>query len=318
MIPAPRHPADAQPSDAAPPPYFSVLIGRASTEDVRRILEVLDALRLQDCREPYEVIVVDRCDDALSRIVDESYPEVHLLRCRADLSLPQMRALALQAARAPHVIVTEDHCVPATGWLQQFARLIREYPRAVAIGGCVENGLTQNTLDWATYLCEYASAASPFAEGPCTELTGVNVAYTRRVLSALPAQQLEQGFWELTVHPLLNSRGDLLIVSDTPVVYHRKRFSLRHFLRQRLAYSRYFAGARFGRRRLARALAAVSSPALPVLFAARLMREMRTRRRFKGPALRAAPYLALFFLAAAAGELIGYVSGPGTALGTLE
>ena len=39
---------------------FSVLIGRVSTEDSRRIVETLDALRAQERSLPYEVIIADR------------------------------------------------------------------------------------------------------------------------------------------------------------------------------------------------------------------------------------------------------------------
>jgi hypothetical protein len=47
-------------------PTFSVLIGRASTEDSARILETLDALRAQQEAPAHEVVIVDRLDDTTS------------------------------------------------------------------------------------------------------------------------------------------------------------------------------------------------------------------------------------------------------------
>ena len=51
------------------PPLFSILIGRVSTEDGERIIETLESLRNQDAPLTREVIVVDRLDDAVSKLV---------------------------------------------------------------------------------------------------------------------------------------------------------------------------------------------------------------------------------------------------------
>src|SRR5262249_10978123 len=93
-------------------PRFSILIGRVSTEDSDRVLELLDALRQQDGSPAYEVIVADRRLDWITELIRDNYPEVRLLLCAAETPLPELRTRALECARSEYVVVTEDHCVP--------------------------------------------------------------------------------------------------------------------------------------------------------------------------------------------------------------
>ena len=298
---------------------ISVLIARASTEDHDRILETLAALREQDCAFAYEVIVVDRLGDEITRRIDTQPSTVRLLRCPSDATLPEMRSMALAAARGRVVAVTEDHCVPCRGWLRAFDAAFRRHPQAVAVGGCVANGLTSTAFDWATYLCEYAAFAPPVAEGPQASLPGMNIAYLKSVLTSVPAAALTRGFWETTVHPSLLRAGHVFVSTGDALVHHRKRFSPRFFLAQRSAYSRYYAGIRFAPRRWhLRLAAALLCPLLPFLLAARFAAVARHNDQVAARALRALPWLALFYAAWAAGECAGYLAGPGQALRAIE
>ena len=74
------------------PPLFSILIGRVSTEDGERIIETLESLRNQDAPLTREVIVVDRLDDAVSKVIGARFPEVKLLPCGRNASLPAAAA----------------------------------------------------------------------------------------------------------------------------------------------------------------------------------------------------------------------------------
>jgi Glycosyl transferase family 2 len=300
-------------------PLFSVLIGRVSTEDGERILETLASLRRQDRSLSLETVVVDRLDDAVSATIRQRFPEVHLRACERGASLPEMRAQALQMARGKYVLVTEDHCVPPLSWLSDFKSMIDENPDASVIAGCVENGVAQRTLDWATFLCEYAAFAPPIAEGAGNSLAGMNVMYDRRVLSECPAELLTKGFWETTVHPRLSSQGKMLLTTNRVRISHCKRFSFRLFAKQRYAYSRYFAGIRFPRDKvLLRWMAALATPLLPVLLTARLVRAAQRKAGIAEPTVRAIPYLFLFFVIWAVGETVGYLIGPGESLRAIE
>lgn len=300
-------------------PEYSVLIARAGTEDRGRILETLAALRAQDCTFAFEVIVVDRVDDNISAAIEAEPAGVRLLRCDRHATMPEMRTMALQAASGRVVAVTEDHCVPCVGWLRSFDRTFQRYPGATAVGGSVANGLTQTAFDWATYLCEYASFAPPMAEELQPSLPGMNTAYLRSALLAVPPAALTSGFWETTAHPGMLRSGSVFVASGDALVWHCKRFSLRWFLAQRFAYSRYYAGIRFAPERLPmRLAAALLSPLLPLLLTVRFATVARRNRTIAAQALRVLPWMALFHVTWAAGECVGYLAGPGDALRTIE
>jgi hypothetical protein len=308
-----------QPHTSTAQPLFSVLIGRVSTEDGQRILETLQSLQHQDAALTCEVIVVDRLQDEVSATIRSRFPNVLLLPCDAYASLPAMRTQALGAARGRYVAVTEDHCVPSLSWLRDFKAVIDEHPDAAAVAGCVENGVTERTLDWATFLCEYAAFAPPIAEGPSTSLAGMNVVYDRRALEACPQELLSRGFWETTVHPQLDAQGKRLLATNRVRIVHSKRFSFRLFAVQRYLYSRYYAGIRFaGQRPALRFAAALATPLLPALLTFRLVRAARRKASISAPALRAVPYLLVFFVIWAFGEAVGYLRGPGESLRAIE
>lgn len=302
-----------------PPPLFSILIGRVSTEDGDRILQTLASLHAQDSGLTREIIVVDRLRDAVSATIAARYPLVRLHACEADTSLPRMRAIALREAHGSLVLVTEDHCVPPASWLRDFKTLADAYPEAAAIAGCVDNGVSERALDWATFLCEYAAFAPPIADGAGAPLAGMNVLYRRAALAECPEELLNRGFWETTVHPWLADRGKQLVATNRVSISHCKKFSFRLFASQRYVYSRYYAGIRFPRERLAlRWMVALGTPVLPLLLTTRLVRAAAKKPQIAGPARRAVGYLFVFFVIWAAGEAVGYLMGPGRALEAIE
>jgi hypothetical protein len=300
-------------------PRIAVVLGRVSTEDADRVIETIEALDPEVSGEQCEIVIADRLQDDLTRRIRRDYPHVRLIDCPTEMSLPQMRTLAFEASNAPIVAVTEDHCVPAPGWAKTVRKAFDEGgPDLVAVGGSVVNGVTDRGLDWATYLCEYSFFSPPVAEGESAILPGMNVAYRRSALEALPRELLTSGFWETTVHPVLLQKGGRLQSFNALVMLHKKRFSWKLFASQRFIYSRYYAGLRFGGAALPkRAAASLASLALPPLLLVRA--EQAARRKGLGREMwRAAPYLLGFYCIWAVGESVGALRGPGKALAMIE
>jgi hypothetical protein len=299
---------------------FSVLIGRASTEDCRRIFECLQALREQEGVKAHEVIIADRRNDNISVEIAREYPEVKLISCEEDTTLPQLLTLALWHATGEFVVVTEDHCVPRADWFSNICDAFERAPsQTVAVGGCVENGLPHTNFDWATFLCEYCHFLYPVPEGETEVLAGVNIAYRKTVLDELPEGALNSGFWETNVHPALRKRGYTLYSSNDIMVYHRKNFSLKLFVTQRFQYSRHYAGTRFERDQLAvRVMAALFCPLLPALLLLRMMSSICKKRRMYSEFIFALPYLVIFVSIWAFGEFWGYLFGAGDTLAAIE
>lgn len=301
-------------------PEFSILIGMVSTEDAGRVLQTLDALRSQQGSHTYEVVIGDRRHDSVSSRIREHYPEVKLFSAAADTSLPILRADALAQASGTYIIVTEDHCVPSLNWLDSFAKAFEAAPgNCVAVGGCVENGVYDTALDWATFFCEYSFFLNPVVEGETSVLPGMNVAYRKEAFSEIDRKILIEGFWETTLHPILLQKGYTLYSTNQIELFHSKKFSLALFLKQRFIYSRYYAGLRFKpAQRLHRLFACGATVLLPPLLFYRMIRQIRLKRRLRKELLQASPYLALFILVWAVGEMWGYAFGSANALQEIE
>ncbi len=301
-------------------PDFSILIGLVSTEDSDRILQALDALRNQQGEYRYEVIIGDRRHDDISRRLDSEYPEVQRIPCPPNMALPDLRTLALDRASGHYIIVTEDHCVPSENWLASFAQAFQDAPEGtVAVGGCVENGVDDTALDWATFLCEYSFFLDPVAEGETTVLPGMNVAYHHSIFDKLDRDLLTSGFWETTVHPVLVEKGMKMYSTNNIRLYHCKKFSFGLFARQRYIYSRYYAGLRFPPKQLAKRLLACAATAiLPPLLLYRSVKQIRAKNRLASEYRSAMPYLLVFYIIWAWGEMAGYILGKGDALNRIE
>lgn len=299
---------------------FSILVGRVGTQDTARILECLAALRRQVGAPAHEVVIIDRVQDAVTATIRREHPEVVLVDCAAETTLPVMRRLALERASGAYAVVTEDHCIPDDDWLQSFRDVIRAAPAdAVAFGGCVENGVHDTALDWATFFCEYANCLSPRPDGYATDIPGMNIAYRRAALSTIPTAQLDRGFWETTVHPELERGHQRLYSSNRIRIRHCKKFSLGHFCRQRFLYSRYHSGIRFPAHAQSRRFsAALLSLALPPVLFWRMANIIFAKQRLRREFLRASPYLALFCVVWAIGDVAGYLLGAGNALREIE
>lgn len=302
------------------PLTFSVLIGLVSTEDGSRILETLGSLRIQEGTHTYEVIIGDRRNDGISRIIEKIYPEANLIPCPPEASLPKVRTAILDRAKGRYIIVTEDHCVPSSNWLDSIAQAFCEAPPGTAaVGGCVEHGVHGTALDWATFFCEYSYFLAPVTEGASTVLPGMNVAYDRSIFKNLDRSQLTSGFWETTLHPTLLKAGKTLFSTSSIKLFHCKKFSFGLFARQRFIYSRHYAGLRFGRgQRTRKMIAIAATPILPALLLYRIVKQIRGKHRLRSELVAALPILTIFVIIWAWGEMVGYALGAGDALARIE
>ena len=298
---------------------ISVILGRVSTEDGDRVLETIAALQPKIAGGPCEIVIADRLNDTVSDQIARDYPQVCLIPCPSETTLPEMRARAYMMSSGEIVGVTEDHCVPGAGWIATVTRAFTEGgPSLAAVGGSVVNGVTDTGFDWATFLCEYSSFSPPVAQGLSDFLPGMNVAYRRSVLDAAPRESLTSGFWETTLHPdLLAAGGEFRSLNELPM-FHKKRFSWRLFAGQRFVYSRYYAGTRFRNAGLAkRVIAAAASLLLPPILLWRMIKLSRAKGLTRE--LRSAlPWLSMLVVIWAIGESAGALLGPGDALARIE
>jgi GT2 family glycosyltransferase len=298
-------------------PLVSVVL--ASVNGLPYIADCVQALLRQEGDVPAEVIVVDRCGPGLRAALRERFPQkcVRVVEADAGDSIPRLRAIGVAQARGRLIAITEDHCVVPPNWCADIARAHRQGHQV--IGGPVENGSTERTVDWAVFFCEYARFMPPRPAGVVQEVPGNNCAYDRAVLDRLggaPGQEV----WESFLHGRLRDLGVPFYCDPALTVSHVKQFGFWYFMRQRYHYSRSFAGMRMaGRpwmRRVAYACAAVVL--LPWLLLGRMTATVARKRRRGWQFVRALPVILMFLLSWGWGEAVGALLGSGASLEKVE
>ncbi len=289
-------------------PQLSIVI--ASLNGRPYIDSCLAALMKQQGMVSAEVIVADCVGASVTDFVRSEYPQVRLIAFDEPKSVPELRSAGILVAQGDVIAITEDHCVPPEDWYEALVRAHAAYP-GPAIGGAVDNAATERVMDWAVYFCEYSNFTSPVPAGVVHDLPGPNVSYKRAALDSM-RDMLVDGYWENFLHQRLESLGYELWSDPTVKVWHKKHFTFGSFLSERFHYGRWFAGTRNqftspGKRLFYLAF----SPLLPPLILKRLISRVRSRGRHYGAFMRALPLIFVFTLAWAAGEFVGYATGPG-------
>jgi hypothetical protein len=268
----------------------------------------LEALERQDART--EVIVVDRigCGESVARL----FPSVRIIPVAPRTTIPEMRAEAFRAARAPAIAVIEDHVIVPEGWARRMLDVLAEGKKVV--GGSVENAATRTLMDWAAFLCEYSHCIPPIEGGSVAWLTGNNVVYAKTVIDA-HRDTVNAGKWENHLHDTLKSEGIELHCRPDIVVGHKKHYTFTEYMSQRYLYARSYAGARVAGATLPKKLAyGAGAFALPPVLLLRTVSRIVKKRKHLGLLARSLPLISLFVTSWGAGEVVGYVFGPGDSL----
>lgn len=270
--------------------------------------------RLLD-RSGLEVIAVVSSQDPsapLLRDLKRRRPELVLLEIEGVRSVPQLRAHGIRAARGRFVAITEDHCDFSPQWPHSLAAALED-PGVGAAGGAVANGRRGSLADWAIYFSRYASLLPPIPRGPAAALPGNNACYRRELLES-NRSLYENGFWEHEFHQHLLRQGLRLFQEPDAVVTHRKPYRFGPYCALRFRHGRCFGGMiREGRSLGAVAARVLISPLTPFLLALRSARAVAAKRAHRREYYLALPLLLICYAAWTAGEVVGYLGGPGAA-----
>ncbi len=272
----------------------------------------LQALNAQRTDVELEVLVVDRCGDAVRRSVEEHYPWVRLLPATPGTPIPVLRALAFEQARGDAVSVIEDHVLVPEGWARQLLEALGRGERVV--GGSVENAATERLVDWAAFLCEYSHLLPPLPEGPVDSLPGNNTVYHRSVLVHYRSV-IQEAQWEHRLHEAMRRDGVELISQPEIRVGHKRHYSVWSYAQERFWYSRSYAGGMSGGspawQRLLRGARALLLP--PVLYA-RIVMTVWSKGAHRKELLLSLPLLGVFVTVWGLGEVVGHWAGAGDSL----
>lgn len=295
-------------------PAISIVIASVNGWDV--LGPTLDSIDRLPERDRLEVLVVEpENGDVRSRLRERS-KRVRIVAIEGKLSIPRMRYLGVCQAKGDLIAILEDHAEVDHEWASTILETHQD-PDLGAVGGRVENGKS-GWVNSAVFFCEYTTYMGPVIEGPTDDLPGNNIAYKREHLLN-HAELLDDGKWESWINDRLVSEGVPIVSTNRLVVKHIKSFRLGYFLTQRFHFARSYAGMRRGDQSTAKRLIyGFGSIALPPLLTLRVMRQALKKRRDLARFVACLPLIALFFSVGAAGEMLGYLVGPGRSLDLVE
>lgn len=225
-------------------------------------------------------------------------------------SVFQLRRLAYELSAAPIIAITEDHCRVPEDWASRMLAAHAAHPEAAAIGGSVENGAVGSDLDWASFLVVQATIAAPKVSGAASKLAGaVNTSYKRAALAAIDDFD-GLGMMDMVHQRALGRSGQTLVADDSIRVVHDQALG-----RQGTIFIHYHAGRTFAGFLRARMdgnawLRFMGVFVVPYVRFGRAV--VVTRRKGYGPIVsRVWPAMLGLYLVQGAGQLVGFLAGPG-------
>jgi hypothetical protein len=233
------------------------------------------------------------------------------------ISTARARAAGVRAASAPIVAFAEDHSYPAPGWAEVLIE--RHQETWAAVGPAMANANPRTITSWANLLIEYSEWLHPCPSGEREHLPGHNSSYKRSLLLEY-GDRLEQMLdAESILHWDLRRKGDRLYLEGAAQTFHENFSRPLPCLPLRFNGGRLFAAARSSTWPVwRRALFALGSPLIPFLRFARITRQLFAAGRPRHLLPRLTPALLVGLIIDGAGELVGYLLGPGRAMAKLS
>lgn len=201
-----------------PSPRFTVAL--AAIDDYATIEQVHLCLEGQTIREDLEIQFICRSKERLALPPDfhQRYPDVVVLEGGDELLLNEARALGIAAARAPYVLILEDHCLPFADCLERMLARLEEGWSAVGPGFVSGNkdsavGVAANLLTYGQWMGHRRGEERPF-------IAGFNSAFPTRLLLERGDRLAEDMVTPSTLQQSLAAAGHRFWFEPTAVMAH--------------------------------------------------------------------------------------------------
>ncbi|HEY9677486.1 MAG TPA: glycosyltransferase [Drouetiella sp.] len=288
-------------------PQAPVSVVVASQNARASIVECLNEVLTQVRDYDAEILVADASTDGTDKIIAEKFPHIRMLKGQSSDLIPHLWGLGMRNAMAPVVAITNAQCIPETGWLAKIMSTF-ESESVCAVGGPILPPVTNSALDWAIYFSRFTAFMPPVASGEIGELPGDNVAYTKAGLEQF-WKNPENGFWETLFHHELRQHQQRLFMSPDVKVHLAHTADASDFFSVRMRHGRHYGSTRPNTSLPARIVRILSAPILvPYLVGRMGVRVLKKRKDFLPFYLLALPWLTVFTIAWAVGEIQGYLS----------
>ena len=289
-----------------------VITSRGAGDDLLACIESFH--RMGDDR--FDIIVAARLSTETAEQIHHRFPDLRIERAAEPLSIPELRAMGIRAARGEIIAMTTGWCRAGEQWLDAVRRAHRR--GADVVGGAIEYAGSDRPASRAMFFCEYGRYEPPFDISVSVDLPGQNVSYTRSAINDL-MPLIAAGSWEPLWHWYLHARGFRLVRDAAILVRMDHAFTMRGFLSDRYHYSRAFAAQRLaGRSWPARALYSAATAALPAVLAGRFLRQILRAPNVRIQRLRLMPFILLFSVPWAVGECVGGIFGAGSSAARID
>ena len=207
-----------------PSPRFTVVL--AAIDDYATIEQVHLCLEGQTIRDELEIqfICRSRASLALPGGFSDRFPDVVVLEGGDGLLLNEARALGIAAARAPFVLILEDHCLPHADCLEKLLTRLEEGWSAVGPGFVSGNresavGVAANLLTYGQWMGHRQGEERRF-------IAGFNSAFPTRLLLERGDQLAEDMVTPSTLQQSLAEAGHRFWFEPTAVMAHWESSSL--------------------------------------------------------------------------------------------
>ena len=287
-----------------PDPRFTVAL--AAIDDYATIEQVHLCLEDQTIRQCLEIQFICRTRDRLALPADfvEHFQDVVIIEGGESLLLNEARAIGIRAAKAPFVLILEDHCLPRPDCLEIMLGRLEEGWTAVGPG--FVSGNTSSQVGVAANLLTYGEWMGHKKGKQRAFIAGFNSAFSTQVLYERGERLVEDMVTPSTLQQSLARTGHRFWFEPNAVMAHWESSNY-HGVRQILMKNGRGMGMLRARGKSA-AWKLLWTAMSPALAGYRFLRGARTRSRVGGCSLASLAHLAPLSVLWTLGELQGYWS----------
>lgn len=285
------------------PLAMSVII--LAPDDYATIRQTLASLAAQTVVANLELIIVAPSKAAIQLPTEAgAFGAVAIVEVGKIISTPVARIAGARTARAPLVAFVEDHAIYDPQWAEALIDAHRQ--GHAVVGGVFGNANPASLVSWANLLTEYGEWMKPAAR-TMHHLPGHNSSYKKEILLAYGSDLEAKFVFESVLHWELLERGYTLFLEPRAKVYHLNYSRIAPTLQLRFYSGAVFAGARSRHWSIFKRLAfAAGAPLIPLVRFVRTLRNLRGASIPGGVMPRVLPWLVLFLIFDAVGEMVGY------------
>lgn len=289
-------------------PNMSVII--VTPDCYETIRETIRCLRAQTARDRLEIIIVapsaDKLDLDNSELKD--FLQYHVVELGEIRSIACAYAAGIRKARAPVVVLAEDHSYPVPSWAEALIEAHRQ-PWAV-VGPVLCNANPGSMISWADFLMAYAPWYERASAEVIDHLPGHNSSYKRAILMEYGTELETMMEAETILHWNLRSKGYLLYLEPAAKTYHMNFSLLSSYIQ-----AQFFSGRIFGASRalswslLHRLIYIGGAPIIPLVCLWRILRSILHSNQQRNLLPKVLPALVTGLIARSIGEMMGYALG---------